>query len=133
MCTDVVAAAYRAAGYDLRELVDADMRSAPDEYGIDEPDPNIDYRRVSNLRVYLERNATSLTCDPTDVDQWQGGDIVVMANHIGVVSDKRNERGVAYVIHHNDAWQSSYEQDILESRDDIVGHYRLDPSRADGA
>jgi uncharacterized protein YijF (DUF1287 family) len=130
VCTDVVAAAYLASGYDLRELVDADIREAPDAYGIDEPDPDIDYRRVRNLRVCLERNATSLTCDPTDVEAWQGGDIVVFENHIGIVSDKRNERGVTYVIHHNDPWQAAYEQDILESRDDIVGHYRLDPERA---
>jgi uncharacterized protein YijF (DUF1287 family) len=130
VCTDVVAAAYLDSGYDLRELVDADIREAPEAYGIDEPDANIDYRRVRNLRVYLERNAESLTCDPTDVEAWQGGDIVVFENHIGIVSDKRNERGVTYVIHHNDPWQDAYEQDILESRDDIVGHYRLDPERA---
>ena len=130
VCVDVVAAAYRAAGYDLRELVDADVRAVPDAYAIGEPDPNIDYRRVRNLRVYLGRNAEPLTCDPTDISQWQGGDIVVFESHIGVVSGKRDERGVAYVIHHNDPWQRAYEEDILESRDDIVGHYRLDPMRA---
>ena len=33
--------------------------------------------------------------------------------------------GVPYVIHHNSPWQSAYEQDILEKRTDIVGHYRI--------
>lgn len=50
---------------------------------------------------------------------------MVFENHIGVVSDHRNNRGVAYVIHHANPWQESYEQDILEERDDIVGHYRI--------
>jgi uncharacterized protein YijF (DUF1287 family) len=131
VCTDVVAAAYLGAGYDLRQLVDADIRLAPESYGIDVPDSNIDYRRVRNLRVFFERNATSLTCDPSDIAEWQGGDIVVFENHIGIVSEKRNERGITYVIHHNDPWQKSYEQDILETRTDIVGHYRLKPEGND--
>ena len=33
--------------------------------------------------------------------------------------------GVPYIIHHNDPWQAAYEQDILEKRTDIVGHYRI--------
>lgn len=37
----------------------------------------------------------------------------------------RNRHGAPYVIHHNDPLQTSYEQDILQSRDDIVGHYRM--------
>ena len=30
-----------------------------------------------------------------------------------------------YVIHHNSPWQKKYEQDILEKREDLVGHYRI--------
>lgn len=29
------------------------------------------------------------------------------------------------VIHHNSRFQKSYEEDILEKRDDITGHYRI--------
>ena len=58
-------------------------------------------------------------------EQWQGGDIVIFERHIGIVSDRRNKNGVPYVIHHNDPWQTAYEQDILEERTDIVGHYRI--------
>lgn len=126
VCTDVVANALKAAGYDLMELVDEDILAEPQAYGIEEPDRNIDFRRVQNLKVYFERNAVSLTTDIHDISEWQGGDIVIFENHIGIVSDKRNDNGVSYVIHHNDPFQESYEEDLLEKRDDIVGHYRID-------
>lgn len=126
VCTDVVANAMKAAGYDLMELVNADILAEPQVYGIEEPDVNIDFRRVQNLKVYFERNAVSLTTDIHDISEWQGGDIVIFENHIGIVSDKRNDNGVSYVIHHNDPFQESYEEDLLEKRDDIVGHYRID-------
>ena len=126
VCTDVVANAMKAAGYDLMELVDEDILAEPQVYGIEEPDVNIDFRRVQNLKVYFGRNAISLTTDIHDISEWQGGDIVIFENHIGIVSDKRNDNGVSYVIHHNDPFQESYEEDLLEKRDDIVGHYRID-------
>ena len=125
VCTDVVANALRGAGYDLMEMVDKDVCLAPHVYGISEPDKNIDFRRVKNLRVYFERNAAVLTTDVSDIEEWQGGDIVVFEKHIGIVSDHRNKDGVPYVIHHNDPLQKSYEEDILESRTDITGHYRM--------
>ncbi|PNH19138.1 hypothetical protein B6K86_08020 [Lachnospiraceae bacterium] len=61
----------------------------------------------------------------SDTTEWQGGDIVIFQNHIGIISDRRNKNGVPYVIHHNGVWQTRYEQDILESRDDLIGHYRV--------
>ena len=125
VCTDVVANAMKSAGYDLMELVNADILENPQDYNIEEPDINIDFRRVNNLKVYFAHTAVELTTDIYDISQWQGGDIVIFENHIGIVSDKRNDDGVAYVIHHNDPFQKSYEEDILESRDDITGHYRV--------
>ena len=125
VCTDVVAAAMKSAGYDLRELVDADIRKRPEAYDIQTRDPNIDYRRVDNLKVFFEKYAHSLSTDPKQIDQWQGGDIVVFAGHIGMVSDHRNIRGVPYLIHHNSTFQRRYEEDVLEKRNDIVGHYRI--------
>lgn len=125
VCTDVVAAALKSAGSDLQALVDADIRAHPEAYGIAEPDANIDYRRVCNLKVFFARNAIALTTDVSAMEQWQGGDIVIFAKHIGIVSDRRNRDGVPYVIHHNDPWQTAYEQDILEQRTDLVGHYRV--------
>ena len=125
VCTDVVASALRGAGYNLMTLVNEDITANPDAYGISQPDINIDFRRVKNLQVYFERNATSLTTNISQIEQWLGGDIVVFNNHIGIVSDRRNATGVPYVIHHNSPWQKTYEEDILETRNDIVGHYRI--------
>lgn len=125
VCTDLVAYALRNAGYDLRTLVDADIAANRELYAVDTPDDNIDYRRVRNLKVFLGHTAISLTTDIYDIAAWQGGDIVVFENHIGIVSDSRNDEGVAYVIHHNGTMQAAYEEDILMERDDIVGHYRM--------
>ena len=125
VCTDLSAIAMKNAGYDIMVLIQEDIAENPEDYDIKEPDINIDFRRVENLKVYFAHTAISLTTDVSEIDQWQGGDVVIFKNHIGIVSDRRNERGVPYVIHHNDPMQTAYEQDILESRKDIVGHYRI--------
>lgn len=39
VCTDVVAFALRSAGYDLMELVDADIAANPQDYAIEVPEP----------------------------------------------------------------------------------------------
>ena len=53
------------------------------------------------------------------------GDIVVFKNHISIVSDNRNRKGISFVIHHANPYQKYYEEDILEYHNDIVGHYRI--------
>lgn len=95
-----------------------------EKYSIDTPDKNIDFRRAKNLYIYFENHALSLTADITYIFSWLGGDIVIFKNHIGIVSDRRNKHGVPYIIHHNSLWQTVFEQDILENRNDITGHYR---------
>lgn len=125
VCTDVVARGMLAAGYDLRQLVDADIRAYPESYHIETPDPNIDFRRVRNLAVYFAHTAITLTTDLTEIAEWQGGDIVIFRRHIGVVSDRRNADGVPYLIHHSHPLQTDYEQDVLGDRSDIIGHYRV--------
>lgn len=125
VCTDVVANGMLAAGYDLMELVNADILAHPEDYDIDSPDKNIDFRRVRNLYVYFQHTATELTTDVTQIEEWQGGDIIVFENHIGIVSDRRNADGIPFVIHHGSLNQIGYEQDILYGRDDIIGHFRV--------
>lgn len=125
VCTDVVAFAMRSAGYDLMELVSQDIAANSEDYDIEEIDANIDFRRVKNLRVYFKHTAISLTTDIEQIEEWQGGDIVIFEKHIGIVSDRRNANGVPYVIHHNGTNQKRYEEDILEKRGDIVAHYRI--------
>lgn len=126
VCTDVVVNGYLYSGYDIMSMVNEDILQNPEDYDIEQPDKNIDFRRVRNLNVYLKHTAQELTCDIHDISQWQGGDIVVFKKHIGVVSDHRNKDGIPYVIHHGSPTQIGYEQDILEKREDeIIGHYRL--------
>lgn len=123
--TDVVAFALQGAGYDLMNLVNEHIKSNRNLYDIDVIDKNIDFRRVQNLKVYLDNNAIVLTKDINKIKEWQGGDIVVFKNHIGIVSDKRNKKGISFIIHHANPYQRYYEEDILEYRNDIIGHYRI--------
>ncbi|MBO4355700.1 MAG: DUF1287 domain-containing protein, partial [Clostridia bacterium] len=74
----------------------------------------------------FKRHATSLTLDPSDISEWQPGDIVVFNGHIGIVSDTRNYKGITFIIHHGSVNQKSYIQDILEkNKHNIIGHYRI--------
>lgn len=125
VCTDVVAFALRDTGYDLKELVNEDIKNNKELYNIDIIDKNIDFRRVKNLQVYFKNNAISLTTDINDISAWQGGDIVIFKKHIGIVSDKRNKKGINFIIHHANPLQLYYEEDVLEKYTDIVGHYRI--------
>ena len=93
VCTDVIWQALQAAGYDLKALVDADIAACPEAYPhITTPDSNIDFRRVNTLDTFFRRHAQVLTCDLSDGQQWQPGDIVVFGDrvHIGLCSDRRN-------------------------------------------
>lgn len=125
VCSDVVAFALKDAGYDLQSFVNEHILANKDLYDIEVIDKNIDFRRVKNLKIYLDYNAQSLTTDINDIEKWQGGDIVVFKNHIGIVSDNRNRKGISFVIHHANPYQKYYEEDILEYHNDIVGHYRI--------
>lgn len=125
VCTDVIWQGFLAAGYTLKDLVDLDIAANREAYPeIDTPDPNIDFRRVKNLRIFFDRNAESLTLDPDEIGEWQPGDIVVYPKHIAIVSDKRNKKGQPYIIHHGG--QPVLEEDAL-TRMKIVGHYRWNP------
>ena len=125
VCTDVVTFGLNNAGYDLMTLVNEDIKNNIDSYNIEVIDKNIDFRRVKNLKIYFERNAISLTTDVSKIEECQGGDIIIFENHIGIVSNNRNKNGVTFIIHHANPFQKYYEEDILESRDDIIGHYRI--------
>lgn len=124
VCTDLVAIALKNAGYDLMELVNLDILNHPDDYDIEIVDKNIDFRRVRNLMVYFKNHAISLTTDINDIDEWHGGDIVIFKEHIGILSSKRNYKGIPLLIHHGNPFQIRYEEDVLE-RYEILGHYRI--------
>ncbi|MEA4988825.1 MAG: DUF1287 domain-containing protein [Anaerovorax sp.] len=125
VCTDVIWKAFQNAGYSLKDLVDDDIAKNLTSYTtITKPDPNIDFRRVRNLKIFFDRTASSLTLDVSSVEKWQPGDIVVYHNHIAIVSNKRNKNGRPYIIHN--AGQPNLEEDAL-TRQEIIGHYRWIP------
>lgn len=131
VCTDVVWRAFKQAGYSLRYMVDRDIQQRPEAYaGVITRDDKIDFRRVCNLRVFLEKYAVSLTLDTDDIAAWQPGDIVIFREdkHIGILSDKRNKEGKPYVIHNGG--QRNREEDYFY-RTTVTGHYRFDASRLD--
>lgn len=125
VCTDVVAFSFLNSGYNLMELVNEHIKNNMDLYDIDVIDKKIDFRRVRNLDVYFKNTAIVLTIDISNIDEWQGGDIVVFKKHIGIISDKRNKDGIPLLIHHANKYQINYEEDILKNSKDIVGHYRV--------
>ena len=132
VCTDLIWRAFKHAGYDLKAMVDADITARPWAYSnIQTPDPNIDFRRVPNLSVFLRTYAQSLTTDIYDIQQWQPGDIVIFGNdaHIGIISEYRNKDGLAFVIHNGGA-NPDREEDAL-THDTVTGHYRFDASLID--
>lgn len=134
VCTDLVWRALWHAGYDFKASVDRDIAAAVEHYPRvgGRPDPNIDFRRVPNLYVFLSRTAESLTTEvkPWDADnarEWQPGDIVIFGDsydHIGVVSDKRMRNGIPLIIHHG--WGRPVEDNALGyGRDWVSAHFRL--------
>ena len=128
VCTDVVWRAFKNAGYNLKDLIDEDIKNNVDLYPRvnGKPDPNIDFRRVPNLISFFSRNATSLSTDLSQIADWQPGDIVTFENrHVGIISDKRNKNGIPYLIHNGG--QKNREEDILEIYSlysEISGHFR---------
>lgn len=132
VCTDVVWRSLQNAGYNLKDMVDEDIKNNLKNYPRVEgkPDPNIDFRRVPNLHVFFTKYAKSLTLElkPGDVEnlkQWQGGDIITFDNpqHIAIVSDKRRKDGVPFIIHNSSPYTA--EADVLDYwYPKITGHFR---------
>lgn len=129
VCTDVIWRSLKNAGYLLKDMVDEDIKNNIKEYPrvANKQDCNIDFRRVPNLKVYFERNQIVLTTNLTKIEDWQPGDIVVFGtSHIGIISDKRNEKGIPYLLHNGG--QPAREENILELYNEyepISGHYRI--------
>jgi uncharacterized protein len=131
-CTDVVEQALRANGYDLKDKIDADMQKYPDRYP-HESDPNINFRRVRNVKIFLDNYAANLPIDleAENLDQWQAGDIVTYDQipgslwHTAIISDKTNRDGFPLLIHNYSI--GVIENDLLiKWPAPITGHYRLE-------
>jgi uncharacterized protein YijF (DUF1287 family) len=131
VCTDVVIRAMRSAyEMDLQKLVHEDMKGNfskyPQLWGLQQPDKNIDHRRVPNLRTFFERKGWSLPVTHKVAD-YRPGDLVTCIlpknlPHIMIVSDRKNRSGIPYAIHNIGA--GAREEDRLFEFE-LTGHYRI--------
>jgi len=130
VCSDVVIRALRQQSLDLQKEVHEDMRqnfsSYPQNWSLKKPDRNIDHRRVPNLMTYFKRKGYALTITqkpadylPGDIVSWDLGRGIT---HIGIVSERRNSKGVPLIIHN--IGSGTQEEDLLLNFQ-IIGHYRL--------
>lgn len=131
VCTDLVVRAYRGVGIDLQRLVHEDMRASfssyPNYWGLTLPDPNIDHRRVPNLRRFFERQGAELppSADPGD---YQPGDVVSwrLPNnlaHIGIVAEAHSRDGTTPLVIHNIGDGPELDDSLFAFQ--ITGHYRF--------
>ena len=126
VCTDVIWQAFRAAGYELKDLVDADITENRDAYPfIEVQDSNIDFRRVNTLDTFFRRHAQVLTNSFDDPEDWQPGDIVVFGDrqHIALCSDRRNRDGIPFIIHHGNPIDEAVERNQIYGQE-VTGHFR---------
>ncbi len=130
VCTDLVIRAYRRQGIDLQALVHEDMsrsfKSYPTTWGLKQPDPNIDHRRVPNLQVFLVRKGTSYVVSRVPTSYTAGSLVTWLLPgnlpHIGIVSDQLVPGSQRPKIIHN-IGAGPVEDDILFSYP-VTGHYR---------
>jgi len=130
VCTDVIIRAYRLIGFDLQKDVHEDMIANFDKYpanwGLNNPDKNIDHRRVPNLMTLFERKGTvkPITNKPED---YTPGDIVCWdlgggVTHIGIVVHLKSDDGLRFLIVHNIGAGQVIEDCLFDYK--IIGHYR---------
>lgn len=136
VCTDVIWRALKNAGYNVKDMIDKDIKMNTYNYPrtLGKPDPNIDFRRVKNLVPFLKKYAKTLTNKviPYNIEnlkQWQRGDIVVFVgytDHIAIVSDVRRNDGIPYIIH-NDGPYTEEEDSLMTwyHNSKQVYHFRI--------
>lgn len=136
-CADVIWRALLPINYDIRAKLEEDLKFHPTAYpATPQQDPNINFRRVKMLRVFLDKYAKKLTTEiiPNNIEnltEWQGGDIVTFdelttshLEHIAIISDNRTSAGVPLLVHNYG--KGTQEDDFLLTWPaKINGHYRL--------
>ncbi|UJS26196.1 DUF1287 domain-containing protein [Thiothrix winogradskyi] len=139
VCTDTVIRSYRKLGIDLQRLVHEDMsrnfHAYPNltKWGLSRPDPNIDHRRVHNLKAFFTRHGARLpvTGNPAD---YRPGDLVTWSlggdqEHIGIVVNRKSSADPSrhLIVHNIDSGDKI--EDVLFQMP-ITGHYRYFPGNA---
>lgn len=135
-CADVIWRALNGAGYNFKEMIDDDIKNNPNLYPQNPiQDQNINFRRVNNIKIFLERNAEVLNTeavswDKVSLQNWNGGDIVTYEQipgglwHVAIISDKRRDDGIPLLIH-NYGHGVKEDDYLLNWPTKISGHYRL--------
>ena len=126
VCSDVIIRAYRKMGIDLQKELHEDILSKPSRYpNIDNPDHNIDHRRVSNLSIFFSKygEVLEVTDNPED---YKAGDIVYWklggkTDHIGIVTHLKSDNGTPLMVHNICCGQNL--EDCLFNYD-IYKHFR---------
>lgn len=130
VCTDVLIRSYRVLGVDLQKDVHLDMKenfsNYPSIWGLNNPDTNIDHRRVLNLRVFFSRKGVDLPVTVNHED-YLPGDIISWKldsglPHIGILVDRKSEDGKRYLVVHNISAGPELEDVLFDYM--ITGHYR---------
>ena len=136
VCTDTVIRAYRKLGIDLQKYVHEDMARSFNAYpnlpkwNMMGPDPNIDHRRVHNLKAFFTRHGARVpaTTNPRD---YRPGDLVTWSlggdqEHIGIVVDRKSSVDPdRYLVVHN-IGEGERLEDVLFKMP-ITGHFRYFP------
>ena len=130
VCADVIIRVYRELGIDLQKEVHEDMISNfslyPKIWELEEPDTNIDHRRVPNLMVFFKRHGQTLPITK-NVDDYLPGDMVVWRlghgkTHIGIVIDELSSDQQRPMIVHNVGAGPKINDVLFEW--EIIGHFR---------
>ncbi len=132
-CTDLVIRSYRALNIDLQQLVHEDMqvnfRLYPQLWGANQPDANIDHRRVPNLQRFFARygEEASLKDNQIASESCHYGDVIVWRlphgdTHAGIVVPGPGNRKHEKWIVHNIGSGPQWENKLIEYQ--IVGLYR---------
>jgi uncharacterized protein YijF (DUF1287 family) len=130
VCTDVIIRAYRKIGIDLQKEVHEDMSAHfdlyPGNWGLSQPDKNIDHRRVPNLMVFFSRygivkpiTANAKDYVPGDLICWDLGDNIT---HIGIVVNRKSSDEKRYLIVHNIGSGQNLADCLFDYK--IIGHYQ---------
>lgn len=129
VCTDEVIRSYRTLGFDLQKLVHEDMKrnfsAYPKNWGLSKPDPNIDHRRVPNLKTFFKRKGSSLPVTDKPED-YLPGDLITCTvpphlPHIAIVVPAPDGGSRPWIVH-NIGNGPQLEDRLFEFP--LTGHYR---------
>ncbi|MFT3700274.1 MAG: DUF1287 domain-containing protein [Kofleriaceae bacterium] len=124
VCTDVIVRSVRNAGLDIQKALHEDIAKSKASYPMvkGSGDPSIDQRRVGTLLPYFKRHWESHTKNFDDPkDPYRPGDIILMdtfpnkagPDHIGIISDRVDDKGLPLVINNWTDGTVTAEMDLL--------------------